>query len=789
MSEALVGSLHYDIGADGTKAVRELRAVDREAGKVAGSFTAMASAVTAALSAIAVEGLVSKLVSVQRQFDVTFSSLKTVTGGADQASRAFERLRAFAASTPYSLDQAVQGFVKLKALGLDPSERAMTSFGNTAAAMGKDLNQMIEAVADASTGEFERLKEFGIKARIEGDKVALTFRGTTTTVQNSAGNIVDYLTRIGETDFAGAMADRMKSLDGDISNLQDSLSTLYLTISQSGFGDAVAAGVRKASEAINELTVSVKEGGLTEYFAALRPVIVGAELVVVSLAGAIAGRLVASFVASATAAYASATAMGVATVAARGFTAALALMGGPIGITITALSLLALNWEKVGGEARDAATMSEQAAERIAAALKKAPNRAAQELGAQLRDAQDEIKLIEKELGRSGANMASADDLAELRQRRDTLVKIAGDIQAAMNKASGANEWGREGQRAGAPAPAGSPPPKGKPGAKRDDGYLESLAGQERIQREQDEATATFFRKQEDADARRAREQEQFDSARSRAVTSAQNISAEGDPVQQVQLFYGRRNEELRAQLEAGLLLETEHNAAVVANRQQMAERLGEIRQRELDQQAAANIQSVTLAGNLAGQLYGVLERSGKERTALGKALFLVSKGLAVAEILLNTEVAAAKAGAQLGVFGLPLAGLIRAQGYASAALVGGMALGEVSGGRQYGGPVSANSLYRVNEGGRPEMFTAANGAQYLMPTADGRVTPAGGSAGSGGWSIIVNNMAPGVQVTPQVNEQSRTVTLAVAEAASQVIERRGPMWNAMQTTNVRGVL
>ena len=35
--------------------------------------------------------------------------------------------------------------------------------------MGKDLSQMIEAVADATTGEFERLKEFGIKAGKEGD--------------------------------------------------------------------------------------------------------------------------------------------------------------------------------------------------------------------------------------------------------------------------------------------------------------------------------------------------------------------------------------------------------------------------------------------------------------------------------------------------------------------------------------------------------------------------------------------------------------------------------------------
>ena len=59
----------------------------------------------------------------------------------------------------------MQGFTKLVALGLNPSQRAMESYGNTAAAMGKDLSQMIEAVADAATGEFERLKEFGIKSK------------------------------------------------------------------------------------------------------------------------------------------------------------------------------------------------------------------------------------------------------------------------------------------------------------------------------------------------------------------------------------------------------------------------------------------------------------------------------------------------------------------------------------------------------------------------------------------------------------------------------------------------
>lgn len=175
-----VGEITYEVSMDTTKLIEGARAVDRKTNEIAGSFTKMASAITAAISAIAIEGLVNKIITAQRQFDVMFASLKTVTGGANQASAAFERLEQFAAKTPYSLDQAVQGFVKLMALGLDPSERAMTSFGNTASAMGKDLNQMIEAVADAATGEFERLKEFGIKARTQGDQVSFTFQGVTT---------------------------------------------------------------------------------------------------------------------------------------------------------------------------------------------------------------------------------------------------------------------------------------------------------------------------------------------------------------------------------------------------------------------------------------------------------------------------------------------------------------------------------------------------------------------------------------------------------------------------------
>jgi len=180
-----------------------------------------------------IAGLAGKLVSVQREFDVLNSSLITVTGSSANAAREMEWIKEFAASTPFQLSQVTAAFVKMKALGLDASKASLESYGNTASAMGKSLSQMIEAVADASTGEFERLKEFGIKAKKSGDEVSLTFQGVTKTIGNNAQEITKYLNDIGENQFAGAMAGRAATLDGAISNLKDTWDDLFRTVSHS----------------------------------------------------------------------------------------------------------------------------------------------------------------------------------------------------------------------------------------------------------------------------------------------------------------------------------------------------------------------------------------------------------------------------------------------------------------------------------------------------------------------------------------------------------------------------
>ncbi|HBP7560152.1 TPA: tape measure protein [Salmonella enterica subsp. enterica serovar Infantis] len=62
-----------------------------------------------------------------------------------------------------------------------------------------------------------------------------------------------------------------------------------------------------------------------------------------------------------------------------------------------------------------------------------------------------------------------------------------------------------------------------------------------------------------------------------------------------------------------------------------------------------------------------------------------------------------------------------------------------VAGARYNGGPVDAGSMYRVGEHGKPEIFQASNGSQYMIPGDNGRVISNRDmhGSGSGGSSVV----------------------------------------------------
>ncbi|MFB3788472.1 MAG: phage tail tape measure C-terminal domain-containing protein [bacterium] len=259
---AVAGQVIVDLKAETAQFHAEMRQVTGQfsssLGRMRNEASRFRAYLTSAFAAIGGARLFRSLIEQNRDLESMKGSLRTVTGSVEAAAAAMQRLMDFAGKTPFSLEQSIQAFIKLKALGLDPSTRAMESYGNTASAMGKSMTQMIEAVADASTGEMERLKEFGIKAKQEGDKVQFTFRGVTTEVARNADAIQEYLIRIGETDFAGAMDRQMEGLPGRLSYLEDSFSRLAFAIGEGGFTQAVADAADQLAKFNEEMINSGK---------------------------------------------------------------------------------------------------------------------------------------------------------------------------------------------------------------------------------------------------------------------------------------------------------------------------------------------------------------------------------------------------------------------------------------------------------------------------------------------------------------------------------------------------
>lgn len=145
-----------------------------------------------------------------------------------KANDAMKMLQQLAADTPSSMQEWTEAYIKLINRGLKPTSQELINMGDLASSQGKSVDQLIEAILDAMTGENERLKEFGIKASKSGETTKYTFRGVTTEVRNSEDAIKDYLLSLGRIDgIAGSMAVQMQELEGIQSNLGDTMDAFF----------------------------------------------------------------------------------------------------------------------------------------------------------------------------------------------------------------------------------------------------------------------------------------------------------------------------------------------------------------------------------------------------------------------------------------------------------------------------------------------------------------------------------------------------------------------------------
>lgn len=205
------------------------------------------------LAAIGGVALINGVVQTVRTFEDLEATLRAVTGSAEAAEEGFKLIRAFTATTTFQIEEVAQAFITLKQAGITPTSDALQDFGNFAAGMGKSITQLAQAAFNATTGEMEMLKQFGVVARQQGDEITVTFDGTTKTIERSGESIIAFLRSIGREKFPTAIAERANTLSGAISNLQDQVSEFNVSIGEGGLSDALISLSRNTGALLENL--------------------------------------------------------------------------------------------------------------------------------------------------------------------------------------------------------------------------------------------------------------------------------------------------------------------------------------------------------------------------------------------------------------------------------------------------------------------------------------------------------------------------------------------------------
>jgi len=294
-------------------------------GKVQGlgsSLGGLKTAIAGLATGFAVKGILDATLKMEG-FKTT---LTAYLGTQEQANQAIERLSGLAKGLPQDVDDITESFIILQRNGIDTANESMTAFSKVAAGNSKTFGQLAEAVADALTGEFERLKEFGVKVSKENDQFAIRFADGSQKVVDSAAEVVEAVKAQGEEGgkFANVVA-------GPLSQAISNLRGIVFEVS-SAFGEGFAPALAETASNISAALEANKE------FIASLGTLVGEGITALIENLDIVIPLIAGFGAAWTAVKLVNIAQGImgAVTAMRALTVAIA--ANPIGLLITAVS-------------------------------------------------------------------------------------------------------------------------------------------------------------------------------------------------------------------------------------------------------------------------------------------------------------------------------------------------------------------------------------------------------------------------------------------------------------------
>lgn len=352
---ATVASLQVLIGANTKGLQREIANVQKTIRqKLGGNAIEISENMIAGVAGLsaALAGLGAVAVRSAAQMEQTEKAFTTLLKSADLAKDFLAELERFAAATPFELPGLLNASKRLLAFGFSAQQviPILTAIGDSAAALGmgeEGISRLttaigqIQAKAKVSAEEMNQINETGIPAwQLLADTIGTTVPQAMDMASkgmiDGATGVQAILTGMNKQ-FGGMMAEQSQTLNGMMSNIQDSIGQLSTVVGKEiteafNLKDAAA----EFQDTLGEFTAIAKQSGIGEALRQMVPTEVG--MAIGALAAVITSTAVPAIV----------------LLTAQAAKAALAFVGitGPIGIAVAAIGagayLIWDNWEALG---------------------------------------------------------------------------------------------------------------------------------------------------------------------------------------------------------------------------------------------------------------------------------------------------------------------------------------------------------------------------------------------------------------------------------------------------------
>jgi hypothetical protein len=211
---------------------------------------------------------IESFLSTSSQFETYTNRMTAFTQSQEEANSEIQRATDFAREYKSSITDTTEAMLTLKNYGIDDSNESLKIFTNTAIGSGKSLSQYAEAVADALTGENERLKEFGVKASKIGEQIGYVWTDSAGKTRNILINnnkeiINSTLNAIMNEKYVGQIEKRAASWAGLMQNMNNNWVVFQKNVGDNGLFDyfkQLGSGITKIlNESFSNGSLSAKQ--------------------------------------------------------------------------------------------------------------------------------------------------------------------------------------------------------------------------------------------------------------------------------------------------------------------------------------------------------------------------------------------------------------------------------------------------------------------------------------------------------------------------------------------------